>query len=73
VKFTQLNLLPTLLPTPTKPPTQVAKPRRPLLPRRAKKIEDELQYLAFSDDYFWELLRKDYSSAWRYVDRMSRI
>jgi hypothetical protein len=29
--------------------------------------------LAFDDDYFWELIRKDYASAWRYVDRMNRF
>jgi hypothetical protein len=29
-------------------------------------------YSPIDDDYFWELLRTDYSSAWKYADRMRR-
>jgi hypothetical protein len=29
-------------------------------------------YSPFEDDYFWELLKSDYNSAWKYVDRMKR-
>jgi hypothetical protein len=29
-------------------------------------------YSPFDDDYFWELLKSDYNSAWKYVDRMKR-
>jgi hypothetical protein len=40
---------------------------------RPRKPKLELGYLAVDDDYFWELIRKDYASAWKYVDRMTRI
>jgi hypothetical protein len=29
-------------------------------------------YSPFDDDYFWELLKSDYNSAWKYVDRMRK-
>jgi hypothetical protein len=38
-------------------------------PRRKQK---PLNYSPFEDDYFWELLKSDYSSAWKYADRMRR-
>jgi hypothetical protein len=74
VQFTQLTLLPIAsplgLPSRRKkqqtrhPHSQLSRPKKPKL---------ELRYLAFDDDYFWELIRKDYASAWKYVDRMTRI
>jgi hypothetical protein len=38
-------------------------------PGRKKK---PVGYSPFDDDYFWELLKSDYNSAWKYVDRMKR-
>lgn len=38
-------------------------------PRRQAKPQG---YSPFDDDYFWELLKSDYTSAWKYVDRMNR-
>jgi hypothetical protein len=74
VQFTQLTLLP--IPAPPGMPSRRNKQhtRHPhSQPSRQKKPKLELRYLAFDDDYFWELIRKDYASAWKYVDRMTRI
>jgi hypothetical protein len=74
VQFTQLTLLP--IPAPPGMPSRRNKQhtRHPhSQPSRPKKPKLELRYLAFDDDYFWELIRKDYASAWKYVDRMTRI
>jgi hypothetical protein len=77
VQFTQLTLL-----SPPSPSAIKAKSKRhPSTNRqthsstnRTKKPKKiEAHYLAFDDDYFWELIRKDYASAWRYVDRMNRF
>gem|GEM_PF-4493260 len=74
VQFTQLSLL-SSLPSGQKPSGNRSigtKPNRRSAPRITKpKIE--LQYLAFDDDYFWELISKDYASDWKYVSRMTRI
>ncbi len=43
--------------------SQIKKPRRKSKPPT---------YSPFEDDYFWELLKSDYNSAWKYVDRMQR-
>ncbi|AFY92255.1 hypothetical protein [Chamaesiphon minutus] len=76
VQFTQLNLLPPSFTAglESKIGSKYAlKRQNPLFPPRIKKPKLELRYLAFDDDYFWELIKKDYASAWRYFDRMSRI
>jgi hypothetical protein len=60
------------------PPTVTKQQKKSPLPKktppkpRRKKIDLSLSYSAFDDDYFWELIRKDYGSAWRYVDRMTK-
>jgi hypothetical protein len=73
VQLLQLNLLSNPSPVEGKSTNRKQINRPTIFPQRVKKVKIEPQYLAFNDDYFWELLRKDYSSAWRYVDRMSRI
>jgi hypothetical protein len=75
VQFTQLNLLPPSFTAGSGSTngSKYALKQPPLFPPRIKKAKLELRYLAFDDDYFWELIRKDYASAWRYFDRMSRI
>ncbi|WP_309744866.1 MULTISPECIES: hypothetical protein [unclassified Chamaesiphon] len=73
VQFTQLSLL-SALPsglTSDSGKRVAHKPTRRSAPRTVKP-KVELRYLAFDDDYFWELIRKDYSSAWKYVGRMTR-
>jgi hypothetical protein len=69
-QFTQLTLLSIVTPTGMKSPS---KNHPQLYPSRPKKSKLELGYLAFDDDYFWELIKKDYAFAWKYVDRMTRI
>jgi hypothetical protein len=77
VQFTQLTLLSPPSPSATKskrkkhPSTN--RQTHPSTPRTKKKPKIAAHYLAFDDDYFWELIRKDYTSAWRYVDRMNRF
>jgi hypothetical protein len=74
VQFTQLTLLPISAPLGMPSRRQKHKPRHPhSQSSRPKKPKVELHYLAFDDDYFWELIRKDYASAWKYVDRMTRV
>jgi hypothetical protein len=70
VQFTQLTLFSPPATTGIKSPSkkEVASHR----PARVK-TKLELRYLAFDDDYFWELIRKDYASAWKYVARMTRM
>jgi hypothetical protein len=74
VQFTQLSLLSSL---PSSPTTSRDRHLTPKSNRRSvsriTKPKVELRYLAFDDDYFWELIRKDYASAWKYVERMTRI
>jgi hypothetical protein len=73
VQLTQLNLLSIASP-PGMQSRKKQPPRHPhLYPARPKKPKLELGYRAFDDDYFWELIKKDYASAWKYVDRMTRI
>jgi hypothetical protein len=74
VQFTQLTLLsigsPVGMQSRSKkhrPGTSGSSSFRPRKPKLAPG------YRAFDDDYFWELIRKDYASAWKYVDRMTRI
>jgi hypothetical protein len=76
IQFNQLTLFPSP-PSGTKNgtkqhPARSRKPPAPFGPPRSKRPKLELNYLAFDDDYFWELIRKDYISAWKYVDRMNR-
>jgi hypothetical protein len=76
VEFTQLTLPLRLFP-PTSGITSSRK-KRPidrahrLGGHRSIKPKLEMRYLAFDDDYFWELIRKDYASAWKYFERMTR-
>ena len=57
-------------------PTQIEKPRRKSKSSRSIKSKankhDSASYTPFNDDYFWELLKSDYNSAWKYVARMNR-
>jgi hypothetical protein len=75
-QFIQLTLLSPPLSSGSKPTNQKNRPpgrrNHPSTPR-SKKPKLAAHYLAFDDDYFWELIRKDYASAWRYVDRMNRF
>jgi hypothetical protein len=74
VEFTQLSLLSSLPSGLTSSSSKhlANKQHRRTSPRIVKpKIQ--LSYLAFDDDYFWELIKKDYISAWKYVERMTRI
>jgi hypothetical protein len=74
VQSTQLTLLPISSPLGMPSRSKKHHTRHPhSQPSRPKKPKLELNYLAFDDDYFWELIRKDYASAWKYVDRMTRI
>jgi hypothetical protein len=74
VQFTQLTLLPLVSPMGVHSRSHKHRPRNThAAASRQKKPKVELRYLAFDDDYFWELIRKDYASAWKYVDRMTRI
>jgi hypothetical protein len=77
VEFTQLTLPLRLFPPSTGITSSRSKRLANKLPRlaapRSIKSKLELRYLAFDDDYFWELIRKDYSSAWKYFERMTRI
>jgi hypothetical protein len=76
VQFTQLTLLSPPSSNGTKPSSKKrSSTNRRTQPSttRTKKAQVELYYLAFDDDYFWELIKKDYASAWRYVDRMTRF
>jgi hypothetical protein len=73
VQFTQLTLLPIAAPL-GMPSRKKQHNRHPYpYPSRPKKSKLAPHYLAFDDDYFWELIKKDYASAWKYVDRMTRI
>ena len=76
VQFTQLSILPpsfTAGISSTTHGSRYSLKQQPLFPPRIKKAKLELRYLAFDDDYFWELIKKDYASAWKYFERMSRI
>ncbi|WP_310490000.1 hypothetical protein [Chamaesiphon sp. VAR_69_metabat_338] len=74
VQFTQLTLLPISAPLGVPSRRKKHHTRQShSQPSRQKKPKVELHYLAFDDDYFWELIRKDYASAWKYVNRMTKI